>query len=82
VIVKLGANLIAKNFSTENRVRVEFDKSGAPEFSTGHKISWAKNNWSFDMYDLINWGTFSFIKNGLRVGYSQGDNSVFLRAHN
>lgn len=34
------------------------------------------------MYDLINWGTFSFTKNGLRVGYSQGDNSVFLRAHN
>jgi hypothetical protein len=73
--------LISENFRTDNRIRVGLDKE-AHNISTGHKISWAKNNFSFASYDIIDWKHSALIKNAIRLGYTNGDNDFFVRAEN
>lgn len=82
IILKAGVNLLAANFSIDNRVRVELHESGEKGFSTGHKFSWAKNNWSVAAYEVFDWKHSSLINNAFRIGFRQGDNDFFLRAEN
>lgn len=78
----MGANLLAKDYSFDNRVRVAFPDSGDAEVSTGHKFSWVRNNWSFDTYEVINYSIKGLINNAIRIGYRQGENDFFFRALN
>jgi len=73
-VIKAGSNLIAKNWSFDTRVRVEFPEIGETDVSLGHKFSWAQNNWSFDTYDVFSFKQNAILNNAIRVGYRQGDN--------
>lgn len=81
-VLKAGANLIAPDHSFDNRVRVAFGEDGKTEVSTGHKFGLVKSDWSFDMYDIINWKSRALTKNAIRLAYRKDNNDVFLRAEN
>lgn len=74
--------MLAKNYNIDNRVRIGFSDEGETDISTGHKFGYARENWSFDMYDVISFKAKALIKNAIRVGYRQGNNDFFFRAEN
>lgn len=82
VVVKVGANLLAKNYNLDNRVRIGFTENANLDVSTGHKFTWVRNNWSFDTFDVINYSVKALVNNAIRIGYRQGDNDFFFRALN
>lgn len=81
-VLKTGLNLIGKNYSFDNRLRVKLCESGDTQVSTGHKVSWAQDNWSFDAYGIVSYTTHSLLNNAVRVGYRSNGNDFFVRAHN
>lgn len=74
IVLKAGANLINSSYNLDTRVRVGLAESGETDVSTGHKISYAKNNWSVDFYEVFSWKTKAFINNAIRFSYQKGDN--------
>lgn len=81
-VAKLGANLISTNLSLDNRVRLGLSEGGDMDVSTAHKLAWAKNGWSFDIYKVFNWRNMAIINNAFRLGYRKDNNDFFLRAEN
>lgn len=82
VVLKAGANLLAKSWNVDNRVRVGFSEAGETDVETGHKFGYVKENWSFDSFDVFCWKSKALVNNAIRVAYHKGDNDFFFRAEN
>lgn len=75
VALKAGLNYLTHNLSFGNRVRVEPGKDlNSSGISTGHKLVWANDKWSFDAYEMVDWKKMTCQSNALRFGFRQGDN--------
>lgn len=81
-ILKVGGALLAKNWWIDNRFRVEFPEIGEVDYSIGQRVSWNKNNWSFDGFNIYSFKQQGFFHNAIRIGYKKNDNDFFFRAEN
>ena len=81
---KLGAIFFHPKYELDNRIRVSYQDVNEPHISTAHKVTFAKDKWSFTGFEIWNWtGPATIARNALRVCYRQNEkNSFFLRAAN